>query len=273
MKGLLYTGLLAMCMSLFVACTKEDENPDFDTSKTGTMTVNFDNRVGSQEVMLDSTMYQTATGEDYSISKLKYYISNIVLTTEKGSVYTVPQNESYFLIDEEDMNSQEISLTVPSGNYASIQFMIGVDSMRNTADLSQRTGVLDIAGRAEDMYWTWNSGYIFFKMEGESPDLPMDTSSMMGMGQMYMYHIGGYGGYDSPTINNVKTKTLTFDGEIAEVRTDMSPEVHLTMDAAKIFSGSTNFGLNDYRMVMFSDFSTSIANNYINAFAFDHIHQ
>ena len=64
-------------------------------------------------------------------------------------------------------------------------------------DVSQRTGVLDPSGAGADMYWTWNSGYIFFKMEGTSP-------AATGMGNSFMYHIGGFGGYSAPTINNIK---------------------------------------------------------------------
>ena len=79
------------------------------------------------------------------------------------------KNDCYFLIDESDADTHEPVLSVPEGEYKTLSFILGVDSLRNTMDVSQRTGVLDVSGAATDMYWSWNSGYIFFKMEGTSP--------------------------------------------------------------------------------------------------------
>lgn len=77
-----------------------------------------------------------------------------------------------------------------------MSFILGVDSLRSTKDLSERTGVLDPTAAGGDMYWSWNSGYNSLKMEGTSRSLPM--------GGDFMYHIGGFGGYSSATINNIK---------------------------------------------------------------------
>ena len=74
---------------------------------------------------------------------------------------------------EDHEESQEVVLkNIPAGDYNQITFTIGVDSLRSTMDVSKRPGVLDPAQGHDGMYWTWNSGYIFFKMEGISPAAP-----------------------------------------------------------------------------------------------------
>ena len=116
---------------------------------------------------------------------------------------------------------------------------------------------------AGDMYWGWNSGYIFFKMEGTSPASPEDGN--------FMYHIGGFGGYTTPTINNIKTITLDLQPRgVAEVRTTGNANLHLFVDVLKVFNGETVFKIADHPMEMFSDFSTVVADNYSSMFTHDH---
>ena len=151
---------------------------------------------------------------------------------------------------------------VPAGNYTGITYTIGVDSLRNTMDVTKRTGNLDIAGTAQGMYWAWNSGYIFFKMEGTSPQIA--TSN-------YRYHIGLYGGLSTKTVNNVKKNTLAFGSETLKVRKDKNPQINLKMDVLKVFTGNNNLKLVDNPVIMVSPLSVNVSANYVNAFSFSSI--
>jgi hypothetical protein len=244
----------------FYSCKENDEiKPD----EKGQITIEFDNTVGEDDLQLN-TEYTNAAGETFIVTKLNYYISNISLKTTNGVEYIVPQDESYFLIMEGDPESQEVTIeNVPAGDYNEVKFTIGVDSLRSTMDISKRTGVLDPAGE-NDMYWVWNSGYIFFKMEGTSP------ASTQADHKFY-FHIGGFGGYDTPTINNIKEKTISMGSARAEVRSGKKPEVHLHADVQKVF-GTPPFKLADYSAVMLGDFSTTISSNYVDMFEFEHVH-
>lgn len=255
---------LALTAILF-SCKKESTTPDFSSTDKGSIGIEFDNVAGDADLILNTATYTNATGENYNITTFNYYISNIVLLNEDGSEYTVPKDESYFLIKENDEATHTVELeNVPAGNYTGIRFTVGVDSLKCTAPVEQRTGVLDPAAGGADMYWSWNSGYIFLKMEGTS------TASAMGD---FMYHIGGFGGYSAATINNIKTITLTVPaGGKATVRKDITPDMHLLIDAKKVLDGSTNVSIAANSMVMFSDYSVNIANNYANMFKIDHVH-
>lgn len=205
-------------------------------------------------------------GEAFTVSKLKFYVSNFVFTNTNGTLYTIPQDSSYFLVDESDGTEHEAVLEVPEGEYKTLSFLVGVDSLRSTMDCSRRTGVLDTTGEGSDMYWDMNSGYIFFKMEGFSQASP----SLNGL---FKYHIGGYGGFTSPTINNLKTVTLDLTARgIPQVKSGKGTNIHLMVDVLKLFDGVSTLSIANYPVLMFNDESTMLANNFSAMFRHDHTH-
>lgn len=261
--------LVALTAALFFySCKKEKNEPGYDDKNLAPLSIEFDNIVGGQNLYLNSGSYTNAAGETFSVTLLQYFISNIKVKKADGTEYVVPQDNSYFLIKEGNPDFSEALINVPEGDYTSLTFTVGVDSLRSTMDVSKRTGVLDPSGGMDDgMYWGWNSGYIFFKMEGISDAAPVD-----GTGQhKYRYHIGGFGGYNAPTINNIKTVTLDLSERgIAQVRKNKSTNIHLMADISKVMNGSTTVSIAATPTVMFSDYSVNIANNYANMFYHDH---
>lgn len=262
--------LLAGCIAAatFTSCKKETVEPAYNEDNLAPLSVEFDNIVGGQNLVLNTTNYTNAAGETYNIQLLQYFISNIKVGKADGTVYTVKQDSSYFLIKEADQTTRFAKVKVPEGDYTTLTFTLGVDSLRSTMDISKRTGVLDPSGGMDDgMYWGWNSGYIFLKMEGISPQAPIDPTGV----RKYRYHIGGFGGYSAPTINNIKTITLDLAARgVAQVRKDRNANVHLMVDISKVLSGSTNISIAANPQVMFSDYSVNIANNYATMFTHDH---
>ena len=261
MKWVLILAVLAA--GIFTSCKKETAS-QYNSAVKAELSVEFDNIAGSSDLQLNGGTYTNASGESFNVSKLKYYVSNFVLTKSDGTVYTVLQDSCYFLIDEEDESTHEPLLSVPEGEYKTLQFTVGVDSVRNTMDLSRRTGNLDPTATGADMYWTWNSGYIFFKMEGKSPASTLADSA-------FAYHIGGFGGYSSATINNIKTVTLDLTARgVPRVKSGKATNIHLMVDIMKLFAGSTNLSIAAHPVVMFDPFSVNIANNYATMFRHDH---
>ncbi|MEO8583729.1 MAG: MbnP family protein [Flavitalea sp.] len=261
MKRIFFCG--AVMAMTFTAC-KKDNNPAFNSSVKADLSIEFDNVAGSSDLQLNTGSYTNAAGEQLSITKLKYYVSNFALTNIDGTVYTVPQDSCYFLIDESNEETHEPILHVPEGEYKSVSFIIGVDSLRSASDISKRTGILDPTADGGDMYWGWNSGYIFFKMEGTS-------TASTSAGGTFMYHIGGFGGYSSKTLNNLKQVTLdlTVRGT-PKVKAGKETNIHLFVDVLKMFTGTGEVSIAQYPMVMFDDFSTTIANNYSTMIRHDH---
>ena len=253
-----------LSVTILLYSCKKDETPAYNPNVNGELSVEFDNIVGGADLQLNSGNYTNTVGENFKVSKLKYYVSNFVFTKKDGAVFTIPQAESYFLIDEENTSSRNAQFRVPEGEYKTVSFLLGIDSLRSTMDISQRTGVLDPTAAGGDMYWSWNSGYIFFKMEGSSPASPE-------MGNMFMYHIGGFGGYSSPTLNNIKKITLDLTNRgMPQVKSGKQTNVHLMVDILKMFGGATTVSIATNPAVMFNEFSAGIANNYTAMFTHDH---
>lgn len=261
--------LITFC-TILSACSK-GQNPspgEGDERIKATLSIQFDNIAGDRNLQLNTGTYTNAAGEQFKVDMLRYFISNIKVKSVSGKEYTVPQDSSYFLISENDPASQFVKVRVPVDEYVSLSFTLGVDSLRSTMGVDHRTGALDPSGGMEDgMYWGWNSGYIFFKMEGTADAAPVDPSGH----RKFRYHIGGFGGYDAPTINNIKTFTIDLTAAgTAKVREGREANIHLMADIMKVFNGATQLSIAANPTVMFSEYSVNIANNYTQLFVHDH---
>ena len=268
-----YAILLGVFALSITACISEDPGPDVE--KSGEFSIEFDNIVGEETFGLAPRKYTNAKGEEFSIRLLQYFISNIKLYTESGEEYIVPQDQSYFLINGSDRDSRFTKVTVPEGDYSRISFVLGVDSLRNTMPVEDRTGVLSFdpshGHEGGGMYWGWNSGYIFFKFEGTCDLISDDQQGDPTGNKQFKYHIGGFGGYSAPTLNNVKEITMDLNrGGIAQVREGLRSNVHLFVDVMKVFDGQHSFSIPQHPNVMFSDYSVNIANNFLEMFSHDH---
>jgi len=258
MKHIFFLSVLIAC---FLTSCKKDETT-FNNNVTGELSVEFDNIAGGANLQLNTGNYTNAAGESFSITKFKYYVSNFKLTNVNGTVFTLPQDSSYFLIEEGI--TDRIKFPVPEGEYSSISFVLGVDSLRNTMDLSRRTGVLDPGAAASEMYWGWNSGYIFLKLEGTSP-------AVVAADHVFMYHSGGFGGYSTPTPNNLKTITLDLSVRgTAKVLQNKPANIHLMVDALKVINGSTNLSFAATPMIHSPAAGIPLSGNYANMFTHDH---
>jgi hypothetical protein len=273
----IYLTVLCVAM-LFSSCSKKDDvTPDFNELNLAQLSVEFDNIVGDRTLAINNSanLYTNVAREKFSISSLQYFISNLEITTTAGKVYVVNQDSSYFLISGADKATRFAKVRVPEGDYSKLKFTLGVDSLRSTMPLEKRTGVLDPAyGGGHDlsgMYWGWNSGYIFFKFEGNADVISNDVNGDPTGKHQFKYHIGGFGGYSAPTLNNIKTVTMDLKpGGIAKVRTGRQSNIHVLVDLMKAFNGSNNFSIAAHPTVMFSDFSTKVAANLTEMFKHDH---
>lgn len=216
-----YRYLLAILAALFVlaACNDKDSPA---TTPTGTVKLSFSNMVGTAPMALTTQTYTNPAGENYTISKFKYYVTNIEVSN--GSAKAV-EKDSYHLIDQSIASSQSFNMSLGLNNYTTLSFLLGVDSTRNVS--GAQTGVLD---PLNDMFWTWNSGYIMAKMEGNSPASAQPNNKVE-------YHIGGFSGPNSV----LKKITLTMPaGKTLDVREGKTSEIKITADFARWWQNPNN---------------------------------
>ena len=203
--------------------------------ESGKLIIRFENSVGNRRVVLDTGTYVNALGQSFTITNFKYYISNITLTgiTEGGLNLKYADPHSY-LITQDDSASWSITLEdMPEGSYQYMTFIVGVDSIHNCS--GAQSGALD---PINGMFWTWNTGYIFFKLEGKSP-------SSNSPGHIFEYHIGGY---KAPT-NFLRTIMFGFrDQGPMKVNHGKVTTLYMKTDVAKL--------LNDHHTINFAKLSS-----------------
>lgn len=222
---------------------------------SGSLNLYIKGMVGSTPLVFSTQTYTNQAGNTYKINMAKYYISNIKLTKTDNSVYTV--SNSYYLIDLTDSLKSMAKLSgIPYGNYKSVEFMIGVDSLRNVS--GAQTGGLD---PSLGMFWTWSTGYIMAKIEGTSPQSP-------DLGNVIEFHIGGFSG-----VNNVlRTTTVSFGLDTAKVSATVTPLVYMSSNLAEWFASPNMIDFSLVNIVTIpGPRASSIATNYMDMFSVSRI--
>jgi len=213
--SMLAIGLLAGCQKT-ISLGTEPVNSD-----SGTIKLTFRNQVGNTPLVLNTATYNNPFGESFTINKFKYYISNVKLGLSGVPTIAI-ETESYHLIDQGLPASLSFSFPVAEGKFISLLFLVGVDSTRNVS--GAQTGALD---PLNDMFWTWNSGYIMAKLEGTSPQSNQ-------AGNKIEYHIGGFKG-----ANNVlkPVSILLPGGKFIDARKGEVSEIILEADLQTWWQG------------------------------------
>lgn len=143
---------------------------------------------GRRAVIIFDSTYINPFGEQYTVNKFRYYISNIIFVGNAADTKTI-RFDTTILVDETKPASKEITLPVPEGSYNAITFLLGVDSIKNVS--GAQSGALD---PLQDMFWTWSTGYVMAKLEGNSPASKLPR-------RMFEYHIGGFAGRNNALKN------------------------------------------------------------------------
>ena len=238
-----------------ISCSKDEE----EITGTGSIKLEFDNVYGDADLIFD-TEYTNSNGEKIKPNNAIYIVSNIILTKEDGSTYTVPKAESYFFINESDNASTLITLpNVPAANYTGIKFGIGVDEAQFTAGASGQ-GDLWTRAQALGMTWSWATGYKFVKFEGTATTATYTDAN-------YRIHTGKTG-----SIYNYAETNLSFP-EKALVRTTITPQVHIMSDLKTLIDGTTKINFEEGLDVMGGTKVQNImTSNVPNMFEVHHVH-
>lgn len=233
-----------LLLVLALSCNKESS----DETGMGALKVSY--RLLHDGMPLTTTdQYFNGSGESYTVRTFKFYVSNIRLTSTDNRISE--EKDSYHLVDLAAPESKEISPSFEGGKYKSIQFIVGVDSVRNVS--GAQTGALDpMLG----MFWTWNSGYIFAKLEGNSP-------ASTEPGQAFTYHIGGF----RTGSNAIRTVNLDFPANKL-VTIGTTSMVVIDVDLAKWFDGKHTLSIGSDPSIMTpGGVSLKIADNYATMFS------
>ena len=231
-------------------------NPKSGYSQKATsnsVTLNFSHYVGNEVLQLDSVSYKNALNQDFSVTKFKYYLGNIALVRKDGKPVTY---HKYFLIDQEKPDSKKVVLeNLPAGEYVSVHFTVGVDSIDNCS--GAQSGALD---PINGMFWTWNTGYIFMKLEGTS-----EFSSAPNA--MLEYHIGGF---KKPN-DCIRPICLALNPSIV-IPNEQNKTIKIKTDVLEILKAPISIDFSTLPIVTSFNNATTLADNYSDMFSILELH-
>jgi hypothetical protein len=198
--------------------------------------------------------FTTYHGDKVTLTKFKYYLGNIELKSKDGGAWR--SSQKYYLIDINDETSSEFTISLPdapAGEYVQLSFAIGVDSISNHSGVQE--GALD---PDHGMFWMWETGYVFFKVEGY-------YTSTQGQSGAMVYHIGRDNCYKKVHLNLPKGLQIIPGGTC---------RLNVGADVRKVFGGHKDAAINLTAShgarsisVMGGEKAPKVANNFVQIFS------
>jgi hypothetical protein len=211
---------------------------------TGSLVVTLSYAVDDQSLNFNTLLYSNDAGNQYSVSKVAYFVSNIGLH-EEGDV-TFSTSEVYYVNASEPATNTIRVYSIPVGNYSGFTLSIGLNPTHN------QTGYLPNTTENLNMLWPepMGGGYHFLKFEGHFQDNNSDVSG-------FAIHLG----------NNENLVTMHFDHPISIEHSDH--HIELEMNLNEWFRNPNLFDLSaDGSYIMDDTEAMSlIAENGINVFS------
>lgn len=228
---------LSLAILAFFAYGCEDSSNTVTPQPTPTdETVSFKIRIegtfGTTPFALNQS-YTTVSGDTVRFSMARFYLSELsvidtlgraipVRVTDTTSTATI-DNQTVTLLDYATAQNGafELTLRAKPGVYRGVKFNVGVPFDLNHRDASILPKPLNVD---QGMFWSWNSGYIFHRLEGNFDSL--------GTSRNFLYHIGG----DN---RNLTVQLATLTGASAtrfEVAANGSSIFTARMDYSRLFT-------------------------------------
>jgi hypothetical protein len=232
--------IAAITLLTLAGCKKESTvEPPATPDTRKEIELRFFPKFGTTPLQLNEK-YLNAAGDSVWFTTLKFYLSETALIDtlgaaiplegeshlHKGQHGTTPNIWMVDFSDAEFVANGYFSVHVKGnpGKYRGIKFSVGVPYDLNHRDVSTQDPPL---GPNSGMYWAWNPGYIFHKMEGkvDSAGTPRD----------FLYHLG--------LDHRKATITLaSLSGTVTEfVVSETGPNVFsIDVDYSKLFTPGLN---------------------------------
>ncbi|NTV84936.1 MAG: hypothetical protein HGA23_11670 [Bacteroidales bacterium] len=176
-KSFIFLAIIAMLISLN-ACKEEDP-------ETGYISLNFEEFVDNYPLTVDTVKYTNEAGNEYLVTEVQYFISNIKLCYQDGNSYTIKQDDGIHYRDTDIPETRKwvIDDDVPVGVIDSIVFTFGLDEETN------KTGLFPNPPES-NMFWPEEigGGYHYMKLNGKWMSVNSELTPFnfhLGIGQTY----------------------------------------------------------------------------------------
>ncbi|MDO5972244.1 hypothetical protein Q4Q35_20795 [Flavivirga aquimarina] len=207
----------------------------------------------------NTIQYTNANGEQLSITKLRYLISNITCQKENGEIITL---DGYNLVDV--TNNTNLSFTplstIPTGTYSSVSFTFGFNNDDNIDGIYQ-----DLNSTSWNVPTILGGGYHFMQLEGKFVD---NTTTETG----YAYH--AIKAVDNSGATLVFNDTF-FEVDLGKITITNNATFNIEMNIAEWFVNPNTWDLNVLNNMLMPNFNAQIMmfENGKNAFSLKSVNQ
>lgn len=183
--------LLPIGLGCLSACKKENSE---ESPSMAWIAIRFHPTINRDDIQLN-TNYTNIYSENFTFTTFRFYTGQYQLKARSQGTSQQVSGGRYWLADLKEPSTMSVEASLLPGSYNQLNFLLGVDSARNVSGV--KAGDLD---PVQGMFWTWNSGYIYFKFEGNATVSPEPNGK-------FEYHFGGFR-YPNSAIRNF-TAALT----------------------------------------------------------------
>jgi len=222
MKSFKSTTILLLLVIFISSCTqKKDSQIVLQTLSYGTLLFHLHTNIDSTEVLYGDTSLD-ASGRKLILSVAQFYISGITAQKTDGSKVNFP---GVYLLKKLETEPYIIG-NVPVGEYKSVSFDVGLDSLVNSITPTFYSDSTNVLGTQVPSMWfgSISQGYIFMNVQGFA-----DTSiSKNGIANFpFSYKIG----------STILRRTVTMPQQNYTVYANQEQAVHMVCDYGKLLQG------------------------------------
>lgn len=235
--------LLLLAVSLFFTCGSDDGNDPELAEIQLSFTHNWDGMaVTSAE--FNTIQFTNAHGEDLSIERLRYLISNLTFTDANGGGTTTV--EGYGLVDV--TNEQGLvyvpNLVLPVGAYSNVSFTFGFNNEDNIPGAYP-----DLNSASFNVPLMLGGGYHYMQLDGKYID---DTMTETG----YNYH--AIRAVDNPGTSPTFPQDTFFEVDLGPVTITNNATIEVEMNIAEWFKNPHTWNLNELDTVLMPNSAAQI---------------
>lgn len=237
--------LLSICIfALALSCA--EDNDDNLSAANATVNLSFthnwdDTAVSSSD--FNTIQYTNANGEEMSIEKLRYLISNVTFEIANGNTIIIP---GYNLIDVTNNSGLTYTPTIliPEGEYTNVSFTFGFnneDNYQNYPDLNTALwNVPEMLG----------GGYHYMQLEGKFID---NTDAEVG----YAYHTIRAADINS-AIPEIIFQDTFFTVDLGPISITDETTIEVEMNIAEWFKNPNQWDLNLLPNMLMPNFNAQV---------------
>lgn len=159
-----------------------------ETKKPAELVLEFKGKYNGNNFVMKNTKINT-NNCTANVELLKFYLSNITLIKSNGSEVLAKDIALINFENNHNTNTnigETISISIEPDDYVGVKFGLGVDNNKNNEDpTTYKEG--EPLSIYEGMHWSWNTGYIFYKLEGKYDTLLNATTALRNT---FFFHIG-----------------------------------------------------------------------------------